>query len=84
MMRNSSDGQVERVSASVAVDSGLIRSLVKPMSMKLVFTSSLLDAQHMGRVENKPASLLVVSLERALKGNNSLLEWYTNGRQLLS
>ena len=29
-----------------AVDSGLISSRVKPMTLKLVFTASLLDAQH--------------------------------------
>ena len=43
---NSSDVRVIAVSASGAVDSGLIPSRVKPMTLKLVFTSSLLDAQH--------------------------------------
>ena len=33
-------------SISVAVDSSLIPSGVKPMTLKLVFTASLLDAQH--------------------------------------
>ena len=33
-------------SVSWAVDSALIPSQVKPMSLKLVFTASLLDAQH--------------------------------------
>ena len=42
----SSDGRVVRASASVAVDSGLIPSWVKPMTLKLVLTASLLDAQH--------------------------------------
>ena len=39
------------------------------MTLKLAFTASLLNAQH-GRdsVENKPASLLVVPLGRALNG----------------
>ena len=39
------DGRVVRASASGAVDSGLIPSRVKPMTIKLVFTASLLDAQ---------------------------------------
>ena len=37
------------------------------MTLKLVFTASLLDAQHYrDSVENKPASLLVVPLGKAL------------------
>ena len=40
------DGQMVRVSAFGAVDAGLIPSWVKPMTIKLVFTASLLDAQH--------------------------------------
>ena len=43
---HSSDGRVIRASASVAVHLGLIPSRVKPMTSKLVFTASLLDAQH--------------------------------------
>ena len=43
---NSLDGQVVRASASGAVDSGLILSRVKTMTLKLVFTASLLYAQH--------------------------------------
>ena len=41
----SSDSRVvrERASASEAVDSGLVASQVKPMTVKLVFTASLLD-----------------------------------------
>ena len=54
-----------RASISGAVDSGLILSLVKPMTVKLVFTTSLLDAQH--SVGNKPASLLV-PLGKAFSG----------------
>ena len=42
----SSDGQVVRASASGAIDSGLIPSRVKLMTLKLVSTASLLDAQH--------------------------------------
>ena len=45
-----SDGRVVRASASGAVDSGLTPSRVKPMTLKLVFTTSLLDVQHLGRV----------------------------------
>ena len=40
------NGRVVRAFASVAVDFGLIPSRVKPMTLKLVFTASLLDAQH--------------------------------------
>ena len=43
---DSSDGQVVRASASGAIDLGLIPSLVKLMTLKLVFTAFLLDAQH--------------------------------------
>ena len=42
----SSYGRVARASASGTVDSGLISSRVKPMPLNLVFTASLLDAQH--------------------------------------
>ena len=39
------------------------------MTFKLVFTASLLDVQHLrDSVENKPASLLVVLLRKALNG----------------
>ena len=39
------------------------------MTFKLIFTASLLDAQHLrDSVENKPASLLVVPLGKALSG----------------
>ena len=43
---NSSDDRVDRAFAFGAVESGLIPSQVKPMALKLVFTASLLDAQH--------------------------------------
>ena len=43
---NNSDGRVVRAYASGAADLGLIRSPVKPMPLKLVFTASLLDAPH--------------------------------------
>ena len=39
------------------------------MTLKLVFTASMLDAQHLrDSVENKQASLLRVSLGKALRG----------------
>ena len=44
-----SDGRIVRLvraSTSEAVDSGLIPSGIKPITLKLVFTASLLDAQH--------------------------------------
>ena len=64
-----SAGRVVRASASGAVDLGLILSQVKPITLKLVFTASLLDAQHQrDGVEIKPASLLVVPLGKALSG----------------
>ena len=65
----SSDGRVVRASASDSVDSSLISSRVKPMTIKLVFTASLIDTQHYrDSVENKPASLAVVPLGKALNG----------------
>ena len=55
-----------RASASGAVDLGLIPSRLPPMTLKLVFTASRLDAQHLTNdVENKPASLLVMPLGKA-------------------
>ena len=57
---DSSNGRMVRASTVRAVDSGLIPSRVKPMTLKLVFTASLLDAPYeKDSVENKPASLLV-------------------------
>ena len=43
---DSSDGRVVRASALGAVDLGFIPSQVKPVTLKLVFIASLLDAQH--------------------------------------
>ena len=58
-----------RASASEAVDLGLIPSRVKPITLKLVFTASLLDPQHLrDTVENKLASSPVVPLGKALSG----------------
>ena len=48
-----------RVSASEAVDLGLIPSRVEPITLKSLFTASLLEAQHKkDSVENKPANSL--------------------------
>ena len=43
---NSSDGRVVRASASGAVNSGCNPCLVNPMTLRLVFTALLVDAQH--------------------------------------
>ena len=56
-----------RASAFGAVLSGFIPSRVKPTTFDLVFTASLLDAQHYrDRVKNKPASLVVLPMDKAL------------------
>ena len=66
---NSSVSRVVRAFASAAVDLGLNPSRVTQMTLKLVFAASLLDAQHLrDSVKNKPASLLVVPLGKALSG----------------
>ena len=58
-----------RASASGALDLDLVPSRVKPMTLKLILTASLLDAQHQrDSVKNKPASSLVVPLRKALSG----------------
>ena len=58
-----------RASTLGALDSDLIASRVKPMTLTLVFTASLLDAQrYRESVKNKLASLLVVVLRKALRG----------------
>ena len=57
------------MSASGAVNSDLIPSRNKAMTLKPEFTASLLDAQHYeGSEENKLTSLLVVPLGKALGG----------------
>ena len=54
----------DRASTSVGVNQWLSR--VKPMTLKLVFTASLLNSQHQwDRVENKSAAFLVALLKRA-------------------
>ena len=66
------------VSASGAVGSGLIPSRVKPITLKLLFTAYLLDAQHLGDcVKNNPASLIFVPLGNVFSG--IFLSW--SGRQ---
>ena len=58
-----------RAFAFGAVKLGLIPSRVKSIALKLVFTASVLGAQHQrDNVGNKPASLLVVPLGKARKG----------------
>ena len=57
---NSSDGRVVRAFTPGAVDVGLLLTQVKPMTLKLVFTVSLLDIQHQRySVENKPTSCAI-------------------------
>ena len=46
LLNDSSDCRVVRASASTDVDLGLIPSRVKPVTLKLVFTASLLHAPH--------------------------------------
>ena len=54
---------------SGVVDSDLIPSRVNPVTLKLVFTASLLDAQHeRDSVKKKPASLLVVPFGKTFSG----------------
>ena len=61
--------RVVRASALAAVDLGFIPSRGKPMTLKLVFTASLLDAQHQrDSVNNMPTGLLVAPLGKALSG----------------
>ena len=65
-----SDGVVIRASASQSVDLGFIplSSHTKKL-LKMVFAASLLGARHLVEVvENKPESLLVVSLGKTLNG----------------
>ena len=56
-----------RASASGAVDSGLIPSPVKPMTLELAFPASLLDTQHeRDCVKNKQASAFAAQLKKTL------------------
>ena len=56
-----------RAFASGAVHCGLILSPIKPMTLQLTFTVSLLNAQHQkDNVEIMPASSLAVALGKAL------------------
>ena len=47
---------------------GSIPSPVKPMTLKLLFTASQLDAQQRDNVENQLASLIVEPLGKTLSG----------------
>ena len=68
MALHSSDDRLVIAFVSRAVNAGLIPSRVKQVTTKLVFTGSLLDAQHeRDCVENKPESLLV-PLRKAVIG----------------
>ena len=68
-----------RAFASGAVDLVLISSCVKPMTLKLVFTAFLLNAQHSrDSVKNKLASLLVVLLGKAF----SEIPLFWSGKQM--
>ena len=68
------DGAVVRASTLQLVDLGfnpLVESYQN--TLKMVSTASLVGARHLGDVEkNKPASLLVVSLGKALNGTPRL------------
>ena len=70
IIKNRRDGVVVRMSASQSVDLGFISQVESyQKTLKMVFTASLLGAQqNRDSVENKPASLLVVSLGKTLNG----------------
>ena len=60
---------MNKASASAMVGSDSITSRVKPVTLKLVFTASLLKVLHKSdSMENKPAGSLVVPLEKTLNG----------------
>ena len=63
------DGEVVRLFASQSVDLGFISQVeLYQKSLKMVFTTSLPGAQYKrDSMKNKPASLLVVSLDETLK-----------------
>ena len=69
-MRYRRDGVMVGASASHSVHLGFIsKSSHTKRLNEIVFTSSLLGAQHIKKsVENKPTSFLVVSLGKALNG----------------
>ena len=64
------DSIVVRASASQSVDLGFISQVESyQKTLKMVFIASLLGAQqNRDSVENKPASLLVVSMGKTLNG----------------
>ena len=58
-----------RASASGVIDSSFFASQDKPTTLKLIFTTSLLDVQYLkDSVKKKLASLLVVLLGKAVGG----------------
>ena len=70
MLIHRRDGVVVRASASQSVDLGFIPLVKSYQKTLMVFTASMLGAQHKkgDSLENKPASLLVVSLGKTLNG----------------
>ena len=71
---NRRDGVVVRASASQSVDLGLILLVESyQKTLKMISIASLLGARNLWKVmENKPASLLVVSLGKTLNGTPHL------------
>ena len=76
-----------RASASEYVDWGLILSWVKPMTLKLVFTASLLDVHCSALKEQcgeQAGKFTCCAVGKGTKRDSPNLEWETGGRQLLS
>ena len=70
-----------RASTLPSVDLGFISQVESyQKTLKMVFTAFLLGAQqNKNGVENKLASLLVVSLGKTLKRDASIFRWQTDG-----
>ena len=65
-----------KASASGAVDLGLISSRVKPMILKLIFLSSLLDAQHLkGRCEEQVGKFTCSVVGKGTWRDSPILVW---------
>ena len=60
----SSDDRVDRVFAFVAVDAGLIPSRIEPITLKLVFTASSLNAQHLMRQCGEQAFKIICAVKK--------------------
>ena len=59
-----------------AVDSDLIPNLVKPMSSKLIYTSSFLDAQRQkGQCEEQTEKFAFYAGRKSTKQDSPILEW---------